>query len=212
MRLLPHPRSSRFLAVTLFLITVSLVYLLGIHWGFVAPKLELHAQMNELREQQLRFHQTSQQRAQIEKRLAEVRSFEQNNQAFLPVADDHSAFSDLNQRLKQAVTAHAPDSNRCTINGISNQSTGRSAEEETYQRVSIQVSMRCDLEPFADILYDLENSNPYLFVDQLMIYKQQQRGRYLPPGSKQPQSFPSYLDIRFSLSGYLRQTVKKAKL
>ena len=29
--------------------------------------------------------------------------------------------------------------------------------------------MRCALEPFAGILYDLENSNPYLFVDQIMI-------------------------------------------
>ena len=59
-----------------------------------------------------------------------------------------------------------------------------------------------DLEPLAAILYDLENGKPYLFVDQLMIYKQQ---TYQPPGSKVASS---PLDVRFNLTGYLRQPGK----
>jgi len=75
-------------------------------------------------------------------------------------------------------------------------------EDELYKRVTVQARLRCDLEPLAAILYDLENGKPYLFVDQIMIYKQQ---TYQPPGSKVSSS---PLDVRFNLTGYLRQPGK----
>ena len=200
MRLSPERHNGRFLAVMLLLIVISAVYFLGIHWWFVSPMLDYNAQMDDLREQQLKFRQITAQRAEIDKRQAEVTNFEQSNQSFLSAKDASDAFSVLTQRLKQAISDHVHDQNRCQIQ--SNQPF-RGGEEETYQRVSIQVRMRCDLEPLSSILYDLENGNPYLFVDQLMIYKQS--GGYVPPGSKQVMSF---LDIRFNLSGYLRQRGK----
>jgi general secretion pathway protein M len=192
MRLMPETRNSRFLAIVLLLIVAMIVYLVGVHWWFVAPQLDIAAQ----RDQQQRFSQIAQQRPLIEKRVAEVRAFEQNNQAFLTDADPNAAFSDLTQRLKQVISARVKDENHCSI--VSN-SNFKGGEEELYRRVTIQVRMRCALEPFAGILYDLENSNPYLFIDQLMIYRQQ--SGYVPPGGKAP---PSSLDIRFNLSGYLR--------
>lgn len=202
MRLLPEARNSRFLAIALLLIVLAGVYMVGVHWWFVAPHLEISAQMQDLREQQQRFRQIAAQRAQIEKKLVEVRAFEQGNQSFLTDADANSAFSDLTQRLKQAINARAKDENRCSIVSNSNYKGG---EEETYQRVTIQVRMRCDLEPFAAILYDLENGNPYLFVDQMMISRQMPG--YVAPGAKAP---TMQLDIRFNLSGYLRKQAKAA--
>ena len=203
MRLLPDARNSRFLAVVLLLIVAMVGYAVGVHWWFVAPHLAITDQMNDLSEQQQRFRQVAGQRAEIEKRLAEVRTFEQNNQAFLADADSNSAFSDLTQRLKQAIGARVKDENRCSI--VSN-SNFKGGEDELYQRVTIQVRMRCDLEPLAGILYELENGNPYLFVDQLMVYRQQ--GGFVPLGAKQAP--PSALDIRFNLSGYLRKPGKSA--
>ncbi|MEO8802845.1 MAG: type II secretion system protein GspM, partial [Rudaea sp.] len=170
MRLQPEGRNGRFLAVVLLLIVALLVYALGLHWWFVSPQIALSEQMGELRDQQQHFAQTAAQRPMIEKRLAEVRRFEQGNQAFLADADSNSAFSDLTQRLKQAISAHAKDENRCAIVSNSNYKGG---EEELYERVTIQVRMRCTLEPLAGIFYELENSKPYLFIDQLMIYRQQ---------------------------------------
>ena len=72
-------------------------------------------------------------------------------------------------------------------------------------KVVVQARLRCDLESLAAILYDLENGKPYLFVDELMIYKQQ---TYVPPGAKR---VASPLDVRFNLSGYLRQPGKPAE-
>jgi len=202
MRPATDPRNGRFLAVVLALIAVLLGYLLLVHWWFVAPDLAIATQMDDLREQQQHFAGVVAQRSLIEKRLAEVRAYEQNNQAFLADADANSAFSDLTQRLKQAISARVKDESRCSI--VSN-SNFKGGEEELYERVTIQVRMRCSLELFAGILYDLENGKPYLFVDQMMIYRQQYG--YTPPGAK---THPrTALDIRFNLSGYLRAAGKK---
>ncbi|UXI67784.1 type II secretion system protein GspM [Tahibacter amnicola] len=198
MRLLPDKNNGRLLAVVLTLIVALLVYLLGVHWWFVSPHLALRGQMADLREQQQRFRETSAQRAEIEKRLGEVREFEQSSQAFLNQTDANAAAADLIQRLKQAVNDRGGDQNRCQV--LTNQ-TLTGGKPELYERVTIQVRMRCDLEPFSAIVYQLESGKPYLFVDQLMVYKQNYG--YVPPGQKQPQQ--SALDIRFNLSGYLRK-------
>lgn len=199
MRLLPEARNSRFFAVMLLLIVLSLAYLGGVHWWFVSPHLAIAEQMDELRDQQKRFREIVAEKPELEKRLAEVRSFEQSNQAFLAQSDANAASADLIQRLKAAVTQHAPDANRCQI--LTNQ-TINGGKPELYQRVTVQVRMRCDMEPLAEILYELETGKPYLFADQLMIYKQNYG--YVPPGQKKQQQ-QSALDVRFNLTGYLRQ-------
>lgn len=191
-----QPKDGRFLAVVLLLIVLMLVYLIGIHWWFVAPQMQFRADMQDLREQQLRFRQTTAEKPEIEKRLAEVKSYEQGNQAFLAEADANAASATLIQRLKQAMTDHAKDEKRCQSVSQQNYSGG---DDELYKRVTVQARLKCDLEPLAAILYDLENGKPYLFVDQVMIYKQQ---TYTPPGAK---AAPSPLDVRFNLSGYLRE-------
>jgi general secretion pathway protein M len=196
-----QPKDGRFLAVVILLIVLLLVYLIGIHWWFVAPHLQFRADMQDLRDQQLRFRQAAAQKPEIEKRLTQIRAQEQSNQAFLTDADASAASAWLIQRLNQSISDHAKDEKRCQSVSQQNYAGG---EEELYKRVTVQARLRCDLEPLAAILYDLENGKPYLFVDQNMIYKQQ---TYQPPGSKVSSS---PLDVRFNLTGYLRQPGKAA--
>ena len=165
------------------------------------PQLQFRADMADLRDQQLHFRQAAAQKPEIEQRLAAIHAREQSNQAFLTDTDQNAASAYLIQRLNQAITDHAKDEKRCSSAG---QSPYTSGEEELYKRVTVQARLRCDLEPLAAILYDLENGKPYLFVDQIMIYKQQS---YQPPGSK---VVASPLDVRFNLTGYLRQPGKPA--
>jgi len=197
-----QPKDGRFLAVVLLLITLVLVYLLGIHWWFVAPHIEIAGQMRDLREQQARFQRAIAERPDIEKRVAEVKAYEQGNQAFLSETDANAASAALIQRLKAAMSDHAKDESRCQ--NVSTQSYN-GGEDELYKRVTVQARLKCDLEPLASILYDLENGKPYLFVDQVMIYKQQ---TYTPPGAK---TAVVPLDVRFNVSGYLREPGKAAK-
>jgi len=208
MRLTPEASKGRYLALALLLVVLLIGYLLGVHWWFVSPHLDYASQMSDLREQQLKFREITAQRPQIETQLAEVSAFEKNNLAFLTDADANSAFSSLTQKLTQVVTMRAADATRCSI---SSKQPINLAQEELYLRVIAQVRMRCDMETFAHIVYDLENSNPYLFVDQLAIFKQAGGGgaAFVANSGGKSTVVGASLDIRFNLSGYLRQPGKK---
>lgn len=197
------PKDGRLLAVILLAIVVLIVYLVGVHWWFVSPHLQYFEQMSELRDQQIRFRRIVGEQSELDRRAVEVAGYEKDNQAFLPEADINAASANLIQRLKQAVSTNAADSNRCQVVSTQPYSGG---EEELYKRVTIQVRMRCDMEPMLSINYELENGKPYLFIDQVMIYRQQV---YVPPGGKKVA--PPPLDIRFNLTGYVRQPGKPQK-
>ncbi|HET7844150.1 MAG TPA: type II secretion system protein GspM [Xanthomonadales bacterium] len=202
MQLTPAADRGGFLAVTLLLAAIALVYLLGVHWWFTAPHLALAAEAADLREQEARFRRSASEREQIAKGLATVQRFEERNPAFLAEQDFDSAAAGLTQRLKQVVTGRARDAQSCQI--IMNQYS-RPTEKELFERVAIRVRLRCSLEEFAPVLHDLESTNPMLFVDEVQIWKQT---GYRAPGSNQ---VASYLDVQFTLSGYLRKRTAAAK-
>ena len=143
-----------------------------------------------------RFKAKADQKALVDRQLADVRAFEAGNPAFLPEGDFDAAAAGLTQRLKQIVSSHASDPQRCQI--IMNQYS-RPTEKELFERVAIRVRLRCSLEEFAPVLHDLESGSPMLFVDEVQVWKQT---GYRAPGSNQ---VASYLDVQFTLSGYLRK-------
>ncbi len=198
MQLLPKAENGRFLALLLLLIAVGLVYVFGVHWWFTERHLAIADEIGDLREQYARFKAKADQKPLIERQLADVRTYEAGNPAFLPEGDFDAAAAGLTQRLKQVVAAHVPasDAQRCQI--IMNQYS-RSTEPDPFERVVIKVRLRCDLEPFAGILYDLESASPMLFVEELAIFRQQ---GYLVPGQN---TLSNYLDIRFDLFGFIRK-------
>ena len=205
MRLMPESaRNQRFLAVVLFLITMLLAYLLVMHWWFVAPLLAMTEQRRDLAEQQHHFAELIRRKPAIEERLKDVAAFERDNQAFLSDGDATSAFSDLSERLKQAKEKNIDANSRCQIQGVS---PAPVREKEVYQRVSAAVVMNCEPENLVKILYELETSNPYLFVDRLVVYRQQP---VFLPGAKTA-SPATLVGVQFTLSGYLRLPGSKVK-
>ncbi|MCE3004674.1 MAG: type II secretion system protein GspM [Xanthomonadaceae bacterium] len=202
MQLLPSPERGRFVALGLLVAALAIVYFAGVHWWFTARHVEIATEMGDLRDQEARFRRVADERPAVEARLAEVRQFEAGNPAFLAETDFDSAAAGLTQRLKQIVGEHARDAQSCQI--IMNQYS-RPTEKELFERASIRVRLRCSLEEFAPILYDLEAGSPMLFVDELQVWKQT---GYRAPGSNQ---VTSYLDVQFTLSGYMRQRVATGK-
>ncbi len=199
---LAKPKDGRVLAVALLAAVLLVFYLIAIHWWFVAPQLQLRQQMADLRLQQQRYQHTIAQKPEIEKQLAKVRAYEQGSNAFLPETDPNAASAGLIQRLKQAMDAHAKDEKTCQLVSQAGITGG---EEELYKHVTVQARLRCRLETVAAIFHELEGGTPYLFIDNVMIYRQQV---YTPPGRTPA---VGSLDVRFNLTGYLRERSGKAK-
>ena len=193
MKLLPDAKRSRPLAVLLLLIALLLAYLLFAHWWFVSPLLASRTELIELRDEEARFRATAQQRKAVEERLAEVRAFEAGNPGFLTEANFDLAASALIQRLQEQVNLLGAGE-RCLV---VSRTPFRNRSEEPFERVTVKVRMRCEMEHFVAVLHGLESGSPQLFVTELGITS---RRGIAPPG----QAPVGYLDVAFDIYGYLR--------
>lgn len=193
--LLPAPGKGKPVAVGLALMALVVVYFALFH-GFITQHLGFAQQIAEIKEDELRFRQEAGLRGEIEQRLGEVRQFQAGANYFLPEESFDLAAANLNSQIKQIIADKGRDPQRCQL--ISSQNE-RPTAPEPYQRVVVQVRMRCDLDDLAEILYELENATPFLFVTELNLYQQQM----FQGGMPQPNL--GDMDARFHVYGYIRQ-------
>lgn len=194
--LLPAPgKSSKLAALGLLVVALGAVYFAGFHW-FVSAHLQHADTVQDLKSNELRLRKIAAQRADIETRLAEVRQFQAGANYFLPDDSFDLAAANLNSLLKQFITDKAKDPQRCQL--ISSQNE-RPVNQEPYQRVVVKVRMRCDLDDLAEILYEIENATPFLFVSELNLYQQLMFQGGMPTPNL------GDMDARFDLYGYIRK-------
>jgi general secretion pathway protein M len=196
-QLLPDKEKQRPLAYMLLVIVVILIYWFGFHWFFQA-----HAALNEradsLQEAEARFATLIAIRPQLELALQGVRDGEQQNDYFLKQENVSLASSELTSMLKQTINLHADHSDRCQVSSNQNM---RVRVQERFQRVTIKVRMRCEIDDLSKVFYNLEGETPYVFIDNVSIYRQISRRRR---GRETVQQ--RILDVRFDLSGYIRMS------
>ena len=194
MELIPDERSSRLTAILLFVIFAILVYLLLFHWFFVRHA-EYAADISSLREQLGRFQAVASQQDDMQQRLLEIREGREDANLFLAEGDFNEAAAAMADRLGQMVRTQAEDD--CQV--VSRQPV-RPRAQERYERVTVNVRMRCGTEDLLKILYRLEAATPMVLVDDLNIIRPRTRRR---AGQAAPPSRET-LDVRFNMSGYLR--------
>ncbi len=194
MTLLPPPGRGKPVAIGLALLVLAVGYFVLFH-GFISQHLAYATEIADLKDSELRFRQLAQQREALEARLAEVRQFQAGAAYFLPEDSFDLAAANLNAKLKQIIADKAKDPQRCQL--ISSQNE-RPVAKEPYQRVVVKVRMRCDLDDLTEILYELENATPFLFVSELNLYQQ------LMFQGGMPQPNLGDMDARFDVSGYIR--------
>lgn len=194
MQVLPDQRNGRLTAVLLLLIVLILVYMLGFHW-FFQRHADYAGQIGDLRLQLARFEAVAAQREPLQQQLASIRASRQDEGLFLQEDNFNEAAAAMADRLGQMVEAEAGEN--CQI--VSRQPV-RPRVEERFERVTVNVRMRCYAEDLLQILYRLETEPPQVLIDELNVLRPRaRRGRNGEQPSLQP------LDIRFNMSGYLKQ-------
>lgn len=187
-----RPAESRLLAWLLALLALGLAYLLLVHWWFVAPQLDIHAQMRDLRQQQQRLVSVIAQRTSLRQRLATLSRGQADNAAFLPEQDENAASVGLMQRVVDAVATHTA-AGPCKV--TQKMPVTLPADQQPYRKVSASISLQCAIAPLAAVLHDLEKGTPYLFIDTFGVYR-------TPNTSENGMQPP--LQVQMTLSGYLR--------
>lgn len=191
-------RRDRVLAISLVVAALMLVYLLFVHWPLVMPHLALREELITLRDQEASLRATAAQQPTLQARLAEVAAAEARNPGFLAEDSFDLATAGLMQRLELVVSASTTEADRCQV---VNKTPYKSREKERFERVTVKVRMRCEVEEFANVLHEIEGGSPQLFVGDLnMISRRPTFNRRL---NRPPQR--GYVDISFDLYGYLHQ-------
>lgn len=195
MQVLPDQKNSRLTAVLILLIVLIAVYMIGFHW-FFQRHAEYAEQLDGLRGQLARYEAIAAQREPLQARLAAIRNSREDEGLFLEEDNFNEAAAALADRLGQMVETQADDS--CQI--VSRQPV-RPRVEERFQRVTVNVRMRCHAEDLLQILYRLESDAPLVLVDDLNVLRPRARRRARNDdavAALQP------LDVRFNMSGYLK--------
>lgn len=198
MQLLPNRENNRPLAIGLALIMGLLVYLVGFHW-FVVRHGEISEEINRLETQAARFKAASARRPLLEERLDTLRVDRLDSALFLPQSNFNTAAAALVRRLRETIASEAEDAELCTIVATQNRPD---TEPERFEQVTVNVRMNCPLPDLVRILYDLENSVPLVFVDNLLINQRLTAERRTRRAGVEAYG---QLDVRFDMYGFLTE-------
>ena len=194
MQVIPDQRSSKTTAIMLLVIALLLVYLLLFHWFFLRHQ-EYAEEIGDLRTQLNRFQSVASQRDSLQKRLSQTLNQQSDADLFLDYPSFDEAAAAMSSSIGDMVRTQADDS--CQI--VSRQPV-RARVQERFEKVTVNVRMRCDAEDFLKVLYGMETGMPLMLVDDLNIIRPRTRRRTRP---NQPET-QGALDVRFNVSGYLK--------
>jgi general secretion pathway protein M len=190
------PRESRIAAIVLLLLTLLLAYFLLIHWWFVAPLQQVRSDMADLRDTHSRFAAAIAEKPALQQRIAALGAGQAASSAFLATDDPNTAAADLMQRVVDVVGANTARGS-CVVSQKMPLPNPPSDPGEPYRKAAVSISLSCDIEPLAAVLQALEQGTPYLFVDDLSIYRN-------PVAAQQNRGAP--LEVQFTLSGYVHSS------
>jgi len=194
MQVIPDQRNSKTTAILLLGIAILLVYLLFFHW-FVQRHRQYAEEIGGLRSQLNRFQTVASQRELLQTQLGRIRSSQNDAGLFLEYPSFDEAAAAMSGDIGDLVRAEADDS--CQI--VSRQPV-RPRVEERFQKVTVNVRMRCDAEDFLKVLFGMETGMPLMLVDDLNVI----RPRTRRTSRAKPTDTQGALDIRFNVSGYLK--------
>ncbi len=195
MQVLPDEKNGKLTAILVLVIVLIAVYMIGFHW-FFQRHAEYAEQIDGLSEQLARFEAAAAQREPLQKQLAAIRESRSDEGLFLEEGNFNEAAAALSERLGQMVQTQADDT--CQI--VSRQPV-RPRVQERFQRVTVNVRMRCHGEDLLQILYRLESESPMVLVDDLNVLRPRARRR---TRDSEAEVSAQPLDVRFNMSGYLK--------
>jgi general secretion pathway protein M len=186
--------NSKLTAILLLVISVILVYLVFFHW-FILSHISYGEEISELESQLDRYRKVAAQKDQVEAQLELLQGRRTESNLFLVEADFNEAAAAMSERLSQMLGSFADES--CQI--VSRQPV-RAREVERFEKVTVNVRMRCEIDDLTQMLHSLETGVPMVFAEELTVVKPRARRR----NNDQAADGSQALDIRFNMTGYLK--------
>ena len=170
------------------LLAAGVVLLLAI---FALPVWLVHRHyddaLEEIEKRLTRYERLSATRPQLQAKLEAVRALN-SRKYFLKASAASLAAAEIQERAKNFVEANG--GRPISVQVAAPKDDGR------FKQVTVTVQLNANITALRKILYAIESSEPYLFVDNVMIRSQ------VPPGFKASPGFEPEMFIQFDVSAY----------
>jgi general secretion pathway protein M len=183
---------SRLLAVALVLLAgLALVRLLVL--PVLAAYQETAASIEQSQTLLQRYRALAAQRPRLEEELAAQRKAEVASIAYLEGESDALAAAALQDQVRAVITRAGGELRSTQILPVE-----AAGPETSVRRASLRLQLAVDVAGLQQLLYELETSEPYLFVDDINIRERRLR-RLRDEEGEAP-----VLDVSLEVSGYMR--------
>ena len=135
----------------------------------------------------MRYERLAAARPALERKLEAVRAMD-SRKYFLKASAASLSSAELQERVRQFVEAAG--------GRIVSVQVGQPRDEGRFRQVPVTLQLNAHTQALRKILLALESSEPYIFVDSLMVRAQ------VPPGYKPPPGFEPEMFIQFDISAY----------
>jgi general secretion pathway protein M len=183
---------SRLLAVALLLLAgLALVQLLVL--PVLAAYWETAASIEQSQTLLQRYRALAAQRPELEEELAAQQKAEVASVAYLEGTSEALAAAALQDQVRVIITRAGGDLRSTQILPVE-----PAGPESSVRRASLRLQLAVDVDGLQQLLYELETSEPYLFVEDLNIRERSLR-RLRDEDDEAP-----VLDVSLEVSGYMR--------
>jgi hypothetical protein len=181
----------RILAVTLLLlVAVAVVRLLAVPlWATYRSNHDAILQMEDSIE---RYSRLSAQIDALRSTVGELQQTDDLDRYVLAQESEPLAAAALQERVKSVVTRSGGT--------LSSTQVLPTITEQGFKRVIVNIRMAVSIDALQRVLYELENDLPYLLADDVVILSRGARKR------RKPTQGVDQLDVRFNLSGFMRDS------
>lgn len=202
MQWLPDRKNNRPLALGLLIIAAIVVYMAGFHW-FVVRHAELASEGERLTQQAARFRAAVAREPDLRERLAELSQQRAGNTLFLPESGFNAAAASLTRQLREIIDNEALQAELCTVQATQNIPD---QEPERFEQVTVNVRMQCPLDDMSRVLYALEDSEPLIFLENLIVRQR------IPADRAGRRGAGSYgrVEISFNMYGFLTEAASRS--
>lgn len=179
-------------------IAILLIFLLAGNQFIAQPMLRAYqdnkAEISQLNELLQRYQALVDEKPKLTERLSAWESADATNTAYLDGASDALAAAELQELASEAIEIAGGE-----IKSTQSLTVVEIEERPALRRTGVTFRFSTDIDGLAEALYDLETSEPLLFISALQVSA---KGRRQKEGEEEK---PQPLDVRLDVYGYARQ-------
>ncbi len=196
----PNKEFEKWYALAILLFIFLTIYFL-VFQGFFTEHSLLNEEIEDLESTRQEYTELAHQVPELTKRIQNVKETVGDNTSFLNTVINNLGTSELTRILKQIVSNNSNGNNECSI---VTQSKSKDKDPDQFEKIILKVRMRCQYPKMINVILDIENHTPKLFINDLS-FEQNNRNR----SRKNQKPTQPLLEVRFDLYAYMNKVVKK---